>query len=176
MRRQIFIYINGENVDVDNENLPVCWVVNETGQMPGLVYYGDLKTAANHATGCRVVVFVSGINILLTHVNLPAMNKQRLARAIPFALEENLASDIDNIHFAVGSRIEDTTACAIVERHDMDAWQKLLKQVNIQADVLTSECFGVRCDENAWNILINRAGNNSRRALLRTGVQSGFAV
>ena len=82
MRRQIFIYVNGEHLDVEDDSLPVCWVVREAGQIPGLVYYGDLKTAANHATGCRVVVLVSGINILLTHVGLPAMNKQRLARAI----------------------------------------------------------------------------------------------
>lgn len=176
MRRQIFIYINDEKVDVDNDSLPVCWVVKEAGQMPGLVYYGDLKTAANHATGCRVVVLVSGMNILLTHVDLPAMNKQRLARAVPFALEEHVASDIEKLHFAIGNRIEDKTACAVVERQDMDDWQQLLKNANIQADVLSSEIFGVPRDENTWNLLINRAGNASEKALLRTGEQSGLAV
>lgn len=176
MRRQIYIYISGEKVDVDDDSLPVCWVVKEDSQMPGLVYYGDLKTAANHATGCRVAVLVSGMNILLTHVDLPAMNKQRLARAIPFALEENLASDIEKLHFAVGNRAGDKTACAVVERHIMDAWQQLLKNANIQADVLASEVFGVRRDDDAWNILINRAGNASQKALLRTGAQNGFAM
>ena len=176
MRRQIFIYVNGDNVDMGDDSLPVCWVVKEAGQIPGLVYYGDLKTAANHATGCRVTVMVSGINILLTHVDLPAMNKQRLARAIPFALEENLASDIEKLHFAVGNRIDDKTACAVVERDDMEAWQHLLKNANIQADVLTSEVFGVHREEGVWNILINRAGNASQKTLLRTGAQSGFAM
>ncbi|MCG6968966.1 MAG: type II secretion system protein GspL [Gammaproteobacteria bacterium] len=176
MRRQIFIYINGENVDVDDDALPVCWVVKEIGQMPGLVYYGDLKTAANHATGCQVVVLVSGLNIVLTHVNLPAMNKQRLARAVPYALEEHVASDIDNLHFAVGNRFEDKTACAVVERQAMDDWQQMLKNANIQADVLTSEIFGAPHEENTWNILINRAGGASEKALLRTGEQSGLAV
>jgi type II secretory pathway component PulL len=176
MRRQIFIYINDEKVDVDNDSLPVCWVVKEDGQIPGLVYYGDLKTAANHATGCRVVVLVSGMNILLTHVDLPVMNKQRLARAVPFALEEHVASDIEKLHFAMGNRIEDKTACAVVERRDMDTWQQLLKNANIQADVLSSEIFGVPRDENTWNILINRAGNASEKALLRTGEQSGLAM
>jgi type II secretory pathway component PulL len=176
MRRQIFIYINGDIVDVDDDSLPVCWVVKEAGQIPGLVYYGDLKTAANHATGCRVTVLVSGMNILLTHVDLPVMNKQRLARAIPFALEENLASDIEKLHFAVGNYADDKTACAVVERHDMDVWQQLLKNANIQADVLASEVFGVSRDEGTWNILINRAGSASNKALLRTAAQSGFAM
>ncbi|WP_455211325.1 type II secretion system protein GspL [Kaarinaea lacus] len=176
MRRQIFIYVNGEHVDVEDDSLPVCWVVKEAGQIPGLVYYGDLKTAANHATGCRVVVLVSGMNILLTHVGLPAMNKQRLARAIPFALEENLASDIEKMHFAVGSREDDKTACAVVERYDMDAWQQLLKNANIQADVLASEVFGVYREDNTWNVLINQAGSASQKVLLRTGAQSGFAM
>ncbi len=176
MRRQIFIYINGEHPELEDDNLPVCWVVKETGQLPGLVYYGDLKTAANHATGCRVVVLVSGINIVLTHVELPVMNRQRLARAIPFALEEHLASDIERMHFAVGKRVDDKTACALVERQDMERWQHLLKDANIQADVVSSEIFGVHRDEGGWNILINRAGNASQKALLRTGEQSGYAL
>ena len=104
MRRQIFIYLNGETVNPEDESLPVCWVVQEAEQMPGPVFYGDLKTAANHATGCRVVVFVSATNILLTQVELPAMNKQRLARAIPFSLEEHVASDVEQLHFAIGNR------------------------------------------------------------------------
>lgn len=176
MRRQIFIYINDETAGLEDDSLPVCWVVKEASQMPGLVYYGDLRTAGNHATGCRVVVFVSGMNVLLTHVDLPAMTKQRLARAIPFALEENVASDIEHLHFASGKRVNDKTACAVVERRTMDDWQQLLKNANIQPDVLASEIFGVRHDEGAWNVLINRAGSASQKALLRTAEQTGIAV
>lgn len=175
MRRQIFIHINDESIQKD-DNIPVSWVVKEPNQMPGPVFYGDLETAANHANGCRVTVFVSGLNILLTDVDLPAMNKQRLARAIPFALEEHVASDVEDLHFAQGNRIEDKTACAVVERNDMETWQHLLKQANIQADVLTSECFGVSCEENVWTVLVNQASDVNQKALLRTGTQSGFAM
>jgi type II secretion system protein L len=176
MRRQIFIYINGETVNPQDDTMPVCWVVKEAEQMPGPVFYGDLKTAANHATGCRVVVFVSAINILLPQVDLPAMNKQRLARAIPFALEEHVASDIERLHFAVGNRFGDKTACAVVEKRDMESWQQLLKNANIQADVLVSECFGVSYEEGAWHVLINRAPGVSGTAVMRNGEQSGFAM
>jgi len=176
MRRQIFIYLNGETINPEDDTLPVCWVVREAEQMPGPVFYGDLKTAANHATGCRVVVFVSATNILLTQVELPAMNKQRLARAIPFSLEEYVASDVEQLHFAVGNRIEEKIACAVVDKQDMENWQQLLKNANIQADVLVSECFGVQHEEGAWNILINRAPGVSGKALLRNGEQSGFAM
>lgn len=176
MRRQIFIYLNGETVNPEDESLPVCWVVQEAEQMPGPVFYGDLKTAANHATGCRVVVFVSAANILLTQVELPAMNKQRLARAIPFSLEEHVASDVEQLHFAIGNRFGEKTACAVVDKRDIDNWQQLLKNANIQTDVLVSECFGVQHDEGAWNVLINRAPGMSRKALLRNGEQSGFAM
>lgn len=176
MRRQIFIYINGETINPQDDTMPVCWVVREAEQMPGPVFYGDLKTAANHANGCRVVVFVSATNILLTQVELPAMNKQRLARAIPFSLEEHVASDVEQLHFAIGNRVGEKTACAVVEKQDMENWQQLLKNANIQADVLVSECFGVAHEEGVWNILINRAPGLSGKALLRNGEQSGFAM
>jgi type II secretion system protein L len=176
MRRQIFIYINGEKINPEDDTLQVCWVVQEAEQMPGPVFYGDLKTAANHATGCRVVVFVSAVNILLTQVELPAMNKQRMARAIPFSLEEYVASDVEKLHFAIGDHFGEKTACAVVDKHDMDSWQQLLRNANIQADVLVSECFGVQYDEGVWNILINMAAGPNSKALIRNGEQSGFAM
>ena len=176
MRRQIFIYINGEHVDAEDDSLQVCWIVKEADQMPGPVFYGDLKTAANHAIGCQVVVFVSAMNILLTQVELPAMNKQRLARAIPFSLEEHVASDVEQLHFALGSRYGEKIACAVVEKQEMENWQQLLKNANIQTDILVSECFGVQRNEGAWSILINRADGMSRKALLRNGEQSGLAM
>ena len=114
MKRQIFIHLGDPTL---SGTMPddVYWFVQEPGQTAGPVYHGDLKTAANHALGCRVVVFVSGVEVVLTDVALPNMNKQKLLKAIPFALEEQLASDVEDNHFAMGDRQqEDKVNVAIV--------------------------------------------------------------
>lgn len=176
MRRQIFIHLGELSAQQESAQSQVSWAVHEPGKLPGPVFYGDLETAANHATGCRVVVFVSGFNVLMTQVNLPAMNKQRLAKAVPFALEEQVADDVDDLHFAIGQRDDSGYACAVVEKDTIEHWQQALKQANIQADVLTSECFGAPIEENSWSVLINKASSALDKALLRTGAQRGLTV
>ncbi len=69
-----------------------------------------LSGVAREAAGCRVTVLVPATSVLLTHVSLPVKNRQRLLQAIPFALEEQLASDIDMQHFVLGQQGHDGRA------------------------------------------------------------------
>ncbi|WP_455202004.1 type II secretion system protein GspL, partial [Kaarinaea lacus] len=156
----------------------VYWFVQEQGQNAGPVYHGDLKTAANHALGCRVVVFVSGVEVVLTDVALPSMNKQKLLKAIPFALEEQLASDVEDNHFAAGDRqAADSVNVAIVERKIIEMWLQGLNDVGIQPDVLTTEVLGVPYAENTWTLLLKSADKQSKsKAILRNNLQAGIAL
>ena len=177
MKRQIFIHLGDPTL---SGNMPedVYWFVQDQGQSAGPVYHGDLKTAANHALGCRVVVFVSGVEVVLTDVALPNMNKQKLLKAIPFALEEQLASDVEDNHFAVGERQQaDKVNVAIVERDIIEMWLHGLKDVGIQPDVVTTEVLGVPYTENSWTLLLKSADKQSKsKAILRNNLQAGIAL
>lgn len=177
MKRQIYIHLGDPTLSgVMPEE--VYWYVQEPGQAIGPVYHGDLKTASNHALGCRVVVFVSGVEVVLTDVALPAMNKQKLLKAIPFALEEQLASDVDDNHFAVGERQHaDRVNVAIVERKIIEMWLQGLSDVGIQADVLTTEVLGIPYTADNWTLLLKAPDKQSRsKAILRNNLQSGIAL
>ena len=177
MKRQIFIHLGDPSL---SGTMPddVYWFVQEPGQIAGAVYHGDLKTAANHALGCRVVVFVSGVEVVLTDVALPNMNKQKLLKAIPFALEEQLASDVEDNHFAMGDRQqEDKVNVAIVERNIIEMWLQGLNDVGIQPDVLTTEVLGVPYADKTWTLLLKSADKQSKsKAILRNNLQSGIAL
>ena len=177
MKRQIFIHLGDPSL---SGTMPdeVYWFVQEQGQTAGPVYHGDLKTAANHALGCRVVVFVSGVEVVLTDVGLPNMNRQKLLKAIPFALEEQLASDVEDNHFAAGDRQDtDGVNVAIVERKIIEMWLQGLNDVGIQPDVLTTEVLGVPYAENTWTLLLKSADKQSKsKAILRNNLQAGIAL
>lgn len=177
MKRQIYIHLGDPTL---SGAMPeeVYWYVQEPGQVVGPVYHGDLKTASNHALGCRVVVFVSGVEVVLTDVELPAMNRQKLLKAIPFALEEQLASDVDDNHFAVGERQQaDKVNVAIVERNIIEMWLQGLNDVGIQPDVLTTEVLGIPFTTENWTLLLKAADKQSRsKAILRNNLQSGIAL
>lgn len=177
MRRKIFIQIP-RDFFVNPEIEPhVGWVVQEAGQVPGPVYYGDLATAANHATGCKVVVVVSGYDVLLADVDLPVMNKQRLTKAIPYALEELVISDLEEVHFAVGPRLSNArVACAVVERSLLEIWLQRFKQAGLHPDVICSDAGLVQRQEDSWCLLANSNLLAQHSILLRFDEQRAMAL
>ncbi|MGD8572508.1 MAG: type II secretion system protein GspL, partial [Gammaproteobacteria bacterium] len=177
MKRQIFIHL-GDPVLSGEMPETVQWYVMDEHSRTGPVYHGDLKTASNHAMGCRVTVFVSGVEVVLTDVALPVMNKQKLLKAIPFALEEQLASDVEDNHFAAGERPQpDKITVAIVERTMIDQWLNNLKDVGIQPDVVTTEVLAVPFEEKTWTLLLKSPDKYSKsKAILRNYSQGGIAL
>jgi general secretion pathway protein L len=65
---------------------------------------GSLTLAAAVARSAKVVVLAPASQILLAEPELPPGSGAKLARAVPFALEEQLTEDIDQLSFAVGRR------------------------------------------------------------------------
>lgn len=177
MKRQIYIHLGDPSLSGDMPE-QVYWFVKDQGEAVAPVYHGDLKTASNHAMGCRVVILVSGVEVVLTDVELPNMNRQRLLKAVPYALEEQLASDVDDNHFALGDRqYEEKINVAIVERKIIEMWLHGLKDVGIQPDVITTEVLSVPYSENSWTLLLKSADKQSKsKAILRNNLQAGIAL
>jgi general secretion pathway protein L len=68
---------------------------------------GKLEGAVAAAAGRHVCVLVPGTDVLLLEPELPAKVGTKLAQIVPYALEEQLADDIDDLHFAIGKRSAD---------------------------------------------------------------------
>ncbi len=182
MRKQLFIQLFEQQTGHVSEGgeaavLPASWVLRDEQRPSGALFHGNLQEAAAQAAGARVSVLVPGVDVVLAQVELPAMKAQRLARAVPFALEEQLAGDVDDLHVAIGQRdAQGRVANAVVSRQRLDDWLEQLKAVGLQADVMTPEMFGLQWEvedapgHNRWSMLID-----GRVGLLRTGAQTGLA-
>ncbi len=97
---------------------------------------GPLAEAAQHKAGRRICVLAPASDVLLTEVEVPAKSGARVAQIIPFALEEQLAEDIDSVHFAVGRRVGDAPRIpvAVVSRALLDGWLQQLRDVGLVAE------------------------------------------
>lgn len=102
---------------------------------------GPLELAAQRAAGRHVCVLVPGTDVLLTEPELPAKAGAKLQQIVPYALEEQLAEDIDDLHFAIGKRAPDsaTTPVAVVALSLMDEWTTALKAAGIQPESMYAE-------------------------------------
>lgn len=182
MRKQLFIQLSAPQAGqvtggAEAAVLPASWVLQDDQRPTGALFHGNLQEAAAQAAGARVSVLVPGVDVVLAQVELPAMKAQRLARAVPFALEEQLAGDVDDLHVAIGQRdTQGRVANAVVSRQRLDGWLEQLKAVGLQADVMTPEMFGLQWDaedvpgRSHWSMLID-----GQACLLRTGAQTGLA-
>jgi general secretion pathway protein L len=97
--------------------------------------------ASAQATGRRIGVIVPSGDVLLTDVELPLKSAVRAQQVVAYALEEQLAADIETLHFALGERDASTgrTAVAVVTRALMSRWLQELNAVGIEATAICAE-------------------------------------
>jgi general secretion pathway protein L len=103
----------------------VSWAVADaSGQLlslPSTDTGGGLHTLS---TGRRVALLVSGADVSQFQVNLPAGNESRLLQLAPFALEDQVSQDVEQLHFAIGARdtLTGLVPVAVVDRGQMQDW------------------------------------------------------
>lgn len=139
------------------------------GAAPDGIRAGRLEEAAGAAAGRRVVLLVPGTEVLLTVARVPSRNRQRVLKAVPFALEEQLAGNLDELHFALGAPRGEEHPVAVVDLARMDAWLAACAAAGLQADALVPEPLALPQEEGRWTLW-----HGEGRAAVRTGPVAGF--
>src|SRR5271165_2101117 len=107
--------------------------VDETGALATTKQRGPLSLAAAVARTAKVIALAPATQILLSEPELPPGSGVKLARVVPFALEEQLTEDIDQLAFALGRRRADgRTPVAVVSRSILQGWIAQLNGAGIE--------------------------------------------
>jgi general secretion pathway protein L len=119
----------------------------------------------------RILVLVPSEQVLL--LDTPRMSAQRaqFAKALPFALEDQLASPVEDLHFALPERLNEARVpVAIVERGVLRGWLERLAREGIRPDALIPEALALPCVEGSTLVI------EETRAVLRTApAQAGVS-
>ena len=141
-------------------------IVDANGARSGAVHSGPVADALHLAQGRRVVLLLPGAEVALAEPELPLRGGARLAQAVPFALEEQLASEVEGLHFAVGRRHEAAvgTPVAAVARPLMERWLGACEDAGIHPDAAYADTAAVPEAPNACAVLLDDASLFVRRA------------
>ena len=163
---KIIVYLH--NTDV----LRLSWVIiNDNGAPQTITSEGDLQTLAEAAINKEAIVITPPEDVLLVEAKLPKLSRQRLLQALPFALEEQLLTDITELHFAAGEYQENNTLpVAIIAKSKIEAWLNTLKEAGIEPTSLIPAQLILPRSDNDWYIQLQ-----DESAIVRTGLYSGFA-
>ena len=139
--------------------------INEAGE-------GTLAEASQLAKGRRTLVLIPAVDILITSVNIPTRNRQRLIQAIPYSLENELTEDIDDLHFAAGIMdSESTTPVAIISRQKLAEWLDKLDSAGVEPLGLYPDLLGLPLDSDSWSLY-----QDDENLQIRTQANLGFSV
>jgi general secretion pathway protein L len=131
-------------------------LVNDAGEVTSKLTRGELSQASELAKQHRVVVLLDNTLVHINSVSLPTQNQQKLLRAIPFALEEDIADDIEDMHFVAAKTVKDeATAVAGIHRNVLDNILATLTQAGIQADAIIPDCLCLAASSSQWCALFH---------------------
>lgn len=122
----------------------VQWIaVDSTGSRRSLPGAGTLAEARNDIGDRNVIVLVPSAEVLTTSVDIPVKGA-KLHAALPYALEEYLAEDVESLHFAAGAkRASGRTPVSVVSRARMNSWVELLAEAGIEANAIVADSYGL---------------------------------
>lgn len=133
-------------------------VVDSTGACVLAPSVGLLDAAAPLAAGRRTLVLVPASRVLRVRTDVPMRGANRIAQALPFALEDLLADDVEELHFASGTRSPGgQVSVAVVRRDHMDSWLASLATAGLEPQGLFADSDGV-ADIPGMSILLLEDG------------------
>ena len=138
-----------------DENTHASWIaVDDAGTRRTPPVMGPLEEARKDIAGREVIVLVPAGETSTLTCDLPAKGA-RLRAALPFALEEQVADEIENLHFAPGARRAGGELPVAVVAHDkMNAWLDRLQAAGIRPDRLVPEDHGLAFVPNTLSLLV----------------------
>ncbi len=147
------------------------WILLDSHNVPsGDTATGTLSEAAALASQRRLIALAPAEQVTLFQVQIRARNRQQLQRAVPYALEDELAEDVETLHFALGPVLgEDRYPVAVVARAHMEQWTTLLREAGLRPRALVPEMLALPREDDGWTLL-----QEPGRSVVRLDTWEGF--
>ena len=151
---------------------------DEKGSLTTAVREGTLREAAEDVAGRRATLILPADDVLLAQSVVPGNSLARAQQAVPYALEDQVADDIDDLHFALGTKNRNNEyPVAVIGRDVMDSVTKRCSEVRLRPTEIVPETLalpvlsGPDASTVVWSALLDHG-----RAVVRLGDYEGFAT
>jgi len=126
---------------------------------------------ASALTGAaEIIVLAPSEEVLITEARVAARSRAQLMQAVPYAIEDQLLTPVEDLHFAATTASGDTVGVAVVAKSRLRAWLDALAAAGIRPDALLPESIALPSKADHATVLIE-----SDRAVVRFAPWSAFA-
>jgi len=159
---------------------PVHWLVWSSTEQ-NIIASGELASAdqleqlEDKAISRAVIALVSGADIALKSLHVPAKSRKAMQQAAPYMLEDDLAQDVEQLFFAYSDIKAPSSPAnchlAIVERQQMLTWQSWLSNAGIVAQQMIPDVLVLPSADTHWHAI-----QLDKQIIVRQGAWQGVVV
>ncbi len=131
--------------------------VTELNQIPGV------------SNMTRVHVWTPPSDSLLTRVTLPTRSRAKIQQALPYALEDQLVGEPEQLHFSYRILEDGGLAVAVTAKERMQTWLAHLTEAGLRPTGFCPALLAIPFEAGTWSAAFH--GND---IWVRTGMASGF--
>ncbi len=150
----------------------VSWIfTKEEGVAVTEAQVGNLHDLSTICASHKVALIIPSTLLTFTQVQLPVTDRERMLRALPYAMEDRIIDDIDNMHFSINAWKNNQANISTISHQHMDLLIERFNKAGINPDYIIPDLFLMPFNDGVWTVLIS-----NKYALVRTGQFSGFST
>jgi general secretion pathway protein L len=157
----------------------VQWAVaDDSGKLTTAVEYATLAEVASQVEGRRVTLVLPADDVLLSEATVPGGSLARAQQAVPYALEEQVADDVELLHFALGAKGKaDTYSVAVIARKAMDTVTEQCLDAGLRPTQVVPETLALpQIDSQGGEGEVWTALLDQDQVVVRLSANQGFAT
>ena len=112
--------------------------------------------AQNALDSVRLIGLIPGDEALFCWADIPARQERHIRQALPYAVEEQLAQDIDSMHLALGQREAPGFRVAAIDHQRMSAWTELFSDwAHVRLEAILPDAGLLPVADEDWTICMD---------------------
>ena len=167
MSDTLLIHYNIEN------NSQASWALcNDAGELTSRITNGPLADLHDLAIKHLSVVLLDSQCLHINELQLPTQNLQKMLKAVPFAIEEFIADDIENIHFVASKSKASNTANVVgINKSTLQLIIDNFQAADITIEKIIPDALCLAANDTQWAAL-----NFQDNSYLQTSKLNGMMV
>jgi general secretion pathway protein L len=158
--------------NIENNNQASWALCNDAGELTSRITTGPLVDLQDLTAKHLSVVLLDSQCLHINELQLPTQNLQKLLKAVPFAIEEFIADDIENIHFVISkSKASNTTNVVGINKSTLQLIIDNFQAADILIEKIIPDALCLAANNTQWAAL-----NFQSNSYLQTSKLNGMVV
>ena len=119
----------------------------------------------------QIVGIISAFDVTHCTARIPGRQKRVIHQALPFAVEEQIAQDIDSVHLALGSQSNNEWQVAAIDEPTLEGYLERLEGWEYPVSAVYADAMLLPLDTQQWTVLVE-----AEQALIHSRDGAWYAV